>query len=102
MQPLDGRAVGTAAQVPKAKRHDHLPGAQGSCNAAVSATAVLLPPARSPAHAPVAFAFLVMQPHVEVAVPPAVLRVHQPRQPLELPRQGRRSVAVRATPVPGP
>ena len=34
MQPLDGRAVGTAAQVPKAKRHDHLPGAQGSCNAA--------------------------------------------------------------------
>ena len=34
MQPLDGRAVGTAAQVPKAKRQDHLPGAQGSCNAA--------------------------------------------------------------------
>ena len=34
MQPLDGRAVGTAAHVPKAKRHDYLPGAQGDCNAA--------------------------------------------------------------------
>ena len=34
MQPLDGRAVGTAAQVPKAKRHDHLPGAKGYFNAA--------------------------------------------------------------------
>ena len=31
---LYGRAVGTAAQVPKAKRHDHLPGAKGYCNAA--------------------------------------------------------------------
>src|SRR5499427_10999168 len=31
---LYGRAVGTAAQVPKAKRHDHLPGAKGYFNAA--------------------------------------------------------------------
>jgi len=30
-----GRAVGTAEQVPKAKRHDHLPGAKGYFNAAV-------------------------------------------------------------------
>jgi hypothetical protein len=30
---LYGRAVGTAEQVPKAKRHDHLPGAKGYCNA---------------------------------------------------------------------
>ena len=29
-----GRAVGTAEQVPKAKRHDHLPGAKGFFNAA--------------------------------------------------------------------
>jgi hypothetical protein len=32
---LYGRAVGTAEQVPKAKRHDHLPGAKGYFNAAV-------------------------------------------------------------------
>src|SRR5262249_19522348 len=31
---LYGRAVGTAEHVPKAKRHDHLPGAQGYFNAA--------------------------------------------------------------------
>ena len=31
---LYGRAVGTASQVPKAKRHDHLPGAKGYFNAA--------------------------------------------------------------------
>jgi DNA primase len=31
---LYGRAVGTAAQVPKAKRHDHLPGDKGYFNAA--------------------------------------------------------------------
>jgi len=31
---LYGRAVSTADQVPKAKRHDHLPGAKGSFNAA--------------------------------------------------------------------
>ena len=31
---LYGRAVGTADQVPKAKRHDHLPGAKGYFNAA--------------------------------------------------------------------
>jgi DNA primase len=31
---LYGRAVGTAEQVPKAKRHDHLPGAKGFFNAA--------------------------------------------------------------------
>ena len=31
---LYGRAVGTAEQVPKAKRHDHLPGVKGYCNAA--------------------------------------------------------------------
>jgi DNA primase len=31
---LYGRAVGTAAQVPKAKRHDHLPGVKGYFNAA--------------------------------------------------------------------
>jgi hypothetical protein len=31
---LYGRAVGTAEQVPKAKRHDHLSGAKGSFNAA--------------------------------------------------------------------
>ena len=31
---LYGRAVGTAAEVPKAKRHDHLPGAKGYFNAA--------------------------------------------------------------------
>jgi hypothetical protein len=31
---LYGRAVGTAAQVPRAKRHDHLPGAKGYFNAA--------------------------------------------------------------------
>jgi hypothetical protein len=31
---LYGRAVGTVAQVPKAKRHDHLPGAKGYFNAA--------------------------------------------------------------------
>ena len=31
---LYGRTVGTAAQVPKAKRHAHLPRAQGDCNAA--------------------------------------------------------------------
>jgi DNA primase len=30
---LYGRAVGTAEQVPKAKRHDHLPGAKGFFNA---------------------------------------------------------------------
>jgi DNA primase len=30
---LYGRAVGTAAQVPKAKRHDHLPGDKGYFNA---------------------------------------------------------------------
>ena len=30
---LYGRAVGTAEQVPKAKRHDHLPGAKGDFNA---------------------------------------------------------------------
>ena len=30
---LYGRAVGTAEQVPKAKRHDHLPGEKGSFNA---------------------------------------------------------------------
>ena len=30
---LYGRAVGTAAQVPKTKRHDHLPGAKGYFNA---------------------------------------------------------------------
>ena len=31
---LYGRAVGTADQVPKAERHDHLPGAKGYFNAA--------------------------------------------------------------------
>jgi DNA primase len=31
---LYGRAVGTAEQVPKAKRHDHLPGVKGYLNAA--------------------------------------------------------------------
>jgi DNA primase len=31
---LYGRAVGTTAEVPKAKRHDHLPGAKGYFNAA--------------------------------------------------------------------
>ena len=31
---LYGRAVGTAEQVPKAARHDHLPGAKGHFNAA--------------------------------------------------------------------
>ena len=31
---LYGRAVGIAEQVPKAKRHDHLPGIKGYCNAA--------------------------------------------------------------------
>ena len=31
---LYGRVVGTAEEVPKAKRHDHLPGAKGSFNAA--------------------------------------------------------------------
>jgi len=31
---LHGRAVGTAEQVPKAKRHDHLPGTKGYFNAA--------------------------------------------------------------------
>ncbi len=31
---LYGRAVGTAEQVPKAKRHDHLPGSKGYFNAA--------------------------------------------------------------------
>jgi DNA primase len=31
---LYGRAVGTATQVPQAKRHDHLPGAKGYFNAA--------------------------------------------------------------------
>jgi hypothetical protein len=31
---LYGRAVGTAEQVPKAKRHNHLPGAKGFFNAA--------------------------------------------------------------------
>jgi hypothetical protein len=31
---LYGRAVGTAAQIPKAQRHDHLPGAKGFFNAA--------------------------------------------------------------------
>ena len=31
---LYGRAVGTATQVPKAKRHDHLPGTKGYFNAA--------------------------------------------------------------------
>jgi DNA primase len=30
---LYGRAVGTAEQVPKAKRHDHLPGVKGYFNA---------------------------------------------------------------------
>jgi len=34
MVNLCGRAVGTAEQVPKAKRHDHLPGAKGYFNAA--------------------------------------------------------------------
>jgi hypothetical protein len=34
MVNLYDRAVGTAAQVPKAKQHDHLPGAKGYCNAA--------------------------------------------------------------------
>jgi hypothetical protein len=29
---LYGRTVGTAEQVPKAKRHDHLPGAKGYFN----------------------------------------------------------------------
>jgi hypothetical protein len=32
---LYGRAVGTAEQVPKAKRHDHLPGVKGYFNAVV-------------------------------------------------------------------
>ena len=32
-----------------------------------------------------------MQPHAEVAVPPAVLRFHQPRQPLKLPCKGHRT-----------
>ena len=32
---LYGRAVGTAEQVPKAKRHDHLPGAKGYFNTAM-------------------------------------------------------------------
>src|SRR5882672_10292535 len=32
---LYGRAVGAAEQVPKAKRHDHLPGAKGYFNAAM-------------------------------------------------------------------
>jgi len=32
---LYGRAVGTAEQVPKAKRHDHLPGTKGYFNTAV-------------------------------------------------------------------
>jgi hypothetical protein len=32
---LYGRAVGTAEQVSKAKRHDHLPDAKGYFNAAV-------------------------------------------------------------------
>ena len=36
-----------------------------------------------------------MQPHVEVAVPPAVIRFHQSHQSLELPRQGCRSVPPR-------
>lgn len=31
---LYGRAVGTAEEVPKAKRHDHLPGEKGYFNAA--------------------------------------------------------------------
>ena len=31
---LYGRAVGTAEQVPKAKRHDHLPGEKGYCSGA--------------------------------------------------------------------
>jgi DNA primase len=31
---LYGRAVGTEEQVPKARRHDHLPGAKGYFNAA--------------------------------------------------------------------
>ena len=31
---LYGRAVGTEEQVPQAKRHDHLPGVKGYCNAA--------------------------------------------------------------------
>jgi hypothetical protein len=31
---LYGRAIGTAAEVPKAKRHDHLPGEKGYFNAA--------------------------------------------------------------------
>ena len=35
---LYGRAVGTAAQVPKAKRHDHLPGEKGYFNAAALQT----------------------------------------------------------------
>jgi hypothetical protein len=40
---LYGRAVGTAEQVPKAKRHDHLPGAKGYFNAmALQAGAGLL------------------------------------------------------------
>ena len=52
---------------------------EGRLQRRVSATAVLLPPARSPAHAPVAFAFLGMQPHVEVAVPSGVFGLHQPR-----------------------
>jgi hypothetical protein len=30
---LYGRAVGTAGEIPKAERHDHLPGTQGSFNA---------------------------------------------------------------------
>ena len=88
MQPLDGRAVGTAEQVSKAKRQDHLPGAKGDCNAECLPPPSRLPPARSPAHAPVAFAFLGMQPHVEVAVPACHLRVELPCQALELSRQG--------------
>jgi Toprim-like/CHC2 zinc finger len=37
---LYGRAVGTAEQVPKAKRHDHLPGAKGYFNATALQTGI--------------------------------------------------------------
>jgi DNA primase len=37
---LYGRAVGTEAQVPKAKRHDHLPGTKGSFNATALQTGI--------------------------------------------------------------
>ena len=46
-------------------------------------------------------AFLGMQPHVEVAVPPAVLRVHQSISRWNSPARGA-ARSLRATPVPGP